>query len=217
MFGERNTLMTGCLLLAGFSATAAADVVLFSFEDGVQDWEYAGFSSQPGSVAVSSSFATEGSQSLAVTQDISGFSWTATIDFFAGKQEAAYNALVAAAASGDKAIAYDITYDPASTPAGYTFVNNSFSLQMPDFLQVNDVGLIGAGALDNGPVTLTVQEPLSTFNADPSSTFVRLTLGLNGDWGRAPLTVYLDNVRIVPEPASIGLLGLGGLALLRRR
>jgi hypothetical protein len=30
-------------------------------------------------------------------------------------------------------------------------------------------------------------------------------------------TTELDNVRIVPEPASLALLGLGGLALLRRR
>jgi hypothetical protein len=30
-------------------------------------------------------------------------------------------------------------------------------------------------------------------------------------------TVYYDNVRLVPEPATLGLLGLGGLVLLRRR
>jgi hypothetical protein len=29
--------------------------------------------------------------------------------------------------------------------------------------------------------------------------------------------VYLDNVMLTPEPATIGLLGLGGLALLRRK
>ncbi|WP_428387658.1 PEP-CTERM sorting domain-containing protein [Mucisphaera sp.] len=216
MFGGRTQIALIAGLAAGFTASADAQL-LFSFEDGVQDWEYAGFSSQPGSVAVSTNFATEGSQSLAITQNISGFSWTATIDFFNGKQTDAFNALIAAAANPNAEIAYDITYDPASTPSAYTFVNNSFSVQAPDFLQIDGVGLIGSGALDNGPVTLTVQEPLSSFNVDPSSTFARLTLGLNGDWGRAPLTVYLDNVRIVPEPASAGLLGLAGLALLRRR
>ncbi|WP_236254247.1 PEP-CTERM sorting domain-containing protein [Mucisphaera calidilacus] len=212
------------IAVAGLTVSASADMLLFSFEDGVEGWEYTGWNA-PGSIAVSPLNATEGAQSLAVTVDISGFSWTATIEGFRGdtpKNPEFFDAMAAvlaqeAARPGSLAIAYDITYDPATIPGG-TFLNNSFSLQGPDFRQIDGVAVVGLpDDLAGGPVTITVQEPLSTFVADPASGFYRLTLGVNGDWGRAPMTMYLDNVRIVPEPASLGLLGLGGLALLRRR
>jgi len=53
----------------------------------------------------------------------------------------------------------------------------------------------------------------------PTDAYGSFVFAYNAD---APVYLYLDNVKLtgpvlIPEPATIGLLGLGGLALLRRK
>jgi hypothetical protein len=50
--------------------------------------------------------------------------------------------------------------------------------------------------------------------ASSTDTYGSVIFAYNAD---APIYVYMDNVMLTPEPATIGLLGLGGLALLRRK
>ena len=50
---------------------------------------------------------------------------------------------------------------------------------------------------------------------NPGDAYGSIIVAYNAD---APVYMYIDNIMMtIPEPATIGLLGLGGLALLRRK
>lgn len=70
----------------------------------------------------------------------------------------------------------------------------------------------GTTVLDTGPLSETVDV----------SAFLGLPVRVSFDWSvpeifTGPAAAQLDNVRLTPEPATLSLLGLAGLAMLRRR
>jgi hypothetical protein len=73
--------------------------------------------------------------------------------------------------------------------------------------------------LDNAPlsaVSALGTWETQTFDIDLGSGYDYLMVHFGADGGEA-FGVAIDNVDIVPEPATLALLGAGGIALLRRR
>jgi hypothetical protein len=65
-----------------------------------------------------------------------------------------------------------------------------------------------------------VDVPMTTYgDQSPAETFYRMGVILNGDSTNTGAGVYFDNISIhpVPEPATLGLMGLAASGLMLRR
>ncbi len=219
MFG---TAMAAAFVLAG--ASASAQTFSFDFEDGTDQ----GFGSPFGSDAGQENPIVNigGSLRMEVLRD-GGFQETDYGSADAGWL-AAFNAAVAAPSLYE--ISYDWYVDTSLGDYGGflqlgTYINGgspafSYTQDFPG--TAKDVELdgtqLGSGSVFSGTVTETLTDKYGAI--DPGflgSDFGRLGFIINGDGADA--TVYFDNivVRPVPEPASLGLLALGGALLARRR
>ena len=142
--------------------------------------------------------------------------------------EAIYLALDAA--SNNEAgylISYDWLVDTAPGGMGSflqvgTYVNTGSGYFAQDFPGTGkDVELNGAQLASGQVLSGTVSETFAAkgFDLPSGQTFFRLGLIINGDGPNA--TVHFDNVRVepIPEPTTMGLLGIAGIGFgfCRRR
>lgn len=113
-----------------------------------------------------------------------------------------------------------------STVTTNTWLSEGIDLTSAVHVQVDRTGLMGSGdnnfMPDDTPDYLSELVGLNYDSAtqwgDLNVVFVRIATGLfNGGPGEQPVVSYVDNVQVTPEPTSLAALGLGALALLRKR
>jgi len=213
--------LLGTLLLVSVSTAQAQP--LFSFESDLDGWVLSGFNAKPVTLGTSATGATHGLRSLTLTQTGGGFSWNAKRDN--SGQDAFAVAMNQAALNPNLwRLELDVTYRDADIPDGsVTYLNLSLWMNSDaGFKNVHSLAFTGG----HEDTTKNLSIALTDFAATPlapNSSFYQLGIGMNGDWGDGSAVVYFDNIRLtpVPEPSTVALLSLGGVAglgaLLRRR
>lgn len=193
---------------------------LFSFETGLEGWEVPGFASRP--ITLSNSFigATNGAQSLAITQSGDGYSWVAHRTSFDTAKDDFYNAMNLASLNESAwSLDFDVTFRDADIPDG-NFLNVALWINSTNgFRDAQDV----ARTFTKDDSTVHVSIPLTSFSGSDelatNSFFYEIGIGLNGDWGSSSARVYVDNINLVPEPtgALFGLILMVAALLPRSR
>jgi len=219
---HRITLLAAVAALFVVAGRVNAAMVTFNFADGTSDgWADGGFSTSP----LSTVTAINGSNYIAVP--IGGFQ---VANVSSGDTSSAFFQAMAAAQQNPSG--YDLSYNWYVNTASFTatptsflqvgsFVNDGAGDYSQDFGSVKEVQLSGAqltsGNIFQGQVSVNFATAGLTL-ATPGQTFYRLGFIENGDSGPA-YVVDFTNISIspIPEPASLGLLSAGALALIRRR
>lgn len=175
---------------------------LHSWESGVEGWQVPSFANKPTSLQQSTSGATAGTHSLAVTQTGSGFSWDAYVNLTGD----ALNAFSLALSDNhaNYRLEFDVTYNTASIPqnSGVTFLNESVAINNAsgNWTQVDSLGLTNGHTNQ----TIHVAIPLTSWaGLAAGSSAYTIYFALNGNWGTSPATVFFDNLRLVNLTAPL--------------
>lgn len=207
---KRKLLVSVFVLAMAASSFGAGEILVANFEEDGMDYGWGG-----GTTAIVTGTGNTLDDNALEVKSQGG--WGGTVEFYLGGTEAQ----TALGSTGQ--VIMDITTFSADFPAGWAEVA----------LLVNAEGMWNAfdyqGVVLNSTQTITFQLPaeaMAIFAGTPSYANIGLlsnTSGMETD----PVTgnplydamavYYVDNVRVVPEPATLALLGIGALSLIRRK
>lgn len=217
---QHISLSVSLALVATLAIPVTAQLTIGSFETGFDGWTLSGFQDQPGSISLSEIGATEGEQSLAVTQDNDGFSWNIRLDIpnTGPVRDAFSNALQDPSAYR---LEYDVTFDRGQIPQGVDGDGNPTPSYVQSSIFFNSLRDEAAGVggfrqkpnvpSTSGQVSETIHTTISFADPDltgflnPNSDWMQMGFSLNGDWGDTPATVFYDNIQINPVVSSTTL------------
>lgn len=127
------------------------------------------------------------------------------------------NAALIAAVKANNKLVLDYTLPNDVGPLGYFEIQAVWNSQGGGYLGFNNNPHFTAANLTAGThtVTLDYSAQQAGLPADPVSAgnWYELFIVLNSGGVNVPQAVYVDNIRVVPEPASLGLAGLAIPAL----
>jgi len=211
---KRFFMCAAAVAFLGFSAISASAQTLFSYEPGEPGLPYVGNPAL---------YTTSLSATTGVTNGATALQVSTPVPAFGGPQSSFLtDAARANAINGASALLIDMHVPQQA----FGFGNIDLQFFQTNIRPGNNADETGFSATFAGSSgqTITLQIPLTNtqfgtphITLDPAQPWAyQIDLSFNSA-AAGPFVFQFDNLRVVPEPASMSVLAMGGLVLVRRR